>query len=85
MGGWLTKAARKAVLKGYRVLRGPLFVAALMPTATSAFREECGPCGGDGAEWWPCAPIFGHAKTMAGVVLIGGPWCVAWPFFCFGR
>jgi hypothetical protein len=56
-----TKAARKAVLKGYRVLRGPFFVAALRPTGTSAFREECGPCGGDGAEWWPCATILGHA------------------------
>jgi len=56
------------VLKGYRVLRGPFFVAALMPTATSAFREECGPRGGDGAKWLPRATILGHA---------GG-----WPVLC---
>ena len=80
MGGWLTKAARKAVLKSYRVLRGPFFVAALRPTGTSAFRVM-----GNGAEWLPRDTILGHAKTMAGVVLMGGPWCVAWPFFCYGR
>ena len=45
-GGWLTKAARKAVLKGYRVLRGPLFV-------TGADADgDVGVPGGVRAVWW---------------------------------
>lgn len=50
------------MLKGYRVLRGPFFVAGAdadgdvgVPGASG------GQCDGDGAEWLPCATIFGRA------------------------
>ena len=50
------------MLKGYRVLHGPfLFTGAEADGDVGVLRASGGQCDGDGAEWLPCATIFGRA------------------------